>query len=165
MLRLFVRPKRLQYSTFVEFMQLLVAFSTGPDEFYEQVQYLIDSCASILLYSRNDSSSLSSNGPCPDSSPLLVQVKPLAIRHMKYGVTAQNIKPFGTVLKNVLKRTLGDQYHEASQKAWNYVWTRSPAQLLCLGRSSYRFHRKPGEMQKYCLGKPGHRTSTSCFFF
>ena len=62
-LRLFVRPKRLQYSTFVEFMQLLVAFSTGPDEFYEQVQYLIDSCASIRLCSSNDSSSLSSNRP------------------------------------------------------------------------------------------------------
>ena len=37
-LRLFVRPKRLQYSTFVEFMQLLVAFSTGPEEFYEQAR-------------------------------------------------------------------------------------------------------------------------------
>ena len=45
-LRLFVRPKRLQYSTFVEFMQLLVAFSTGPDEFYEQVQHFIESYSS-----------------------------------------------------------------------------------------------------------------------
>ena len=35
-LKLFVRPKRLQYSTFIEFMELLVRFSSGPEEFYEQ---------------------------------------------------------------------------------------------------------------------------------
>ena len=51
-------------------------------------------------------------------------MKPLAIRHMKYGVTAQNIKPFGTVLQNVLRVTLGDKYDDDSKKAWNYVWTR-----------------------------------------
>ena len=43
---------------------------------------------------------------------------------MKYGVTAQNIKPFGTVLQNVLRVTLGDKYDDDSKKAWNYVWTR-----------------------------------------
>lgn len=51
-LRLFVRPKRLQYSTFVEFMQLLVAFSTGPEEFYEQacaVLYIVVRALSAFL--------------------------------------------------------------------------------------------------------------------
>ena len=28
----------LQYSTFIDFMELLVRFSSGPEEFYEQVK-------------------------------------------------------------------------------------------------------------------------------
>jgi hypothetical protein len=36
-LALFVRPKRLQYNTFVDIMQMLVDFASGPEAFYDQV--------------------------------------------------------------------------------------------------------------------------------
>ena len=85
-LSLFVRPRKLQYSTFVDVVETLVGFAVSPEDFYEQV-------------------------------------KPLAIRHIKYGVTPQHVKRFGAVLQNVLKRALGESYTEESQKAWNYVWT------------------------------------------
>jgi hypothetical protein len=42
-------------------------------------------------------------------------MKPMAIRHMKYGVTAQNVKRFQIVFHNVLKRCLGDAFDEDSQ--------------------------------------------------
>ena len=37
------------------------------------------------------------------------QIKPLAIRHMKYGVTSQMIKVYGKVVSSVLGRTLGEK--------------------------------------------------------
>ena len=71
-------------------------------------------------------------------------MKPLAIRHMKYGVTAQSVKHFGTVRQNVLRVTLGDKYDEASQKAWHYVWNRSRARTArrCEGGAMRRPRRR-----------------------
>ena len=37
-LRLFVRPKRLQYSTFVSIVDTLVGFAGAPESFYDQAR-------------------------------------------------------------------------------------------------------------------------------
>jgi len=113
-LRLFVRPKKLQYSTFIDQMDMFVGFSTGPEAFYDQI-------------------------------------KSLAIRHIKYGVTAQMVKHYGTVIKNVLKRSLGDQYNEESQKAWDYVWTgvsRCVADCLSVGSNLVTVALVAGEVEE-----------------
>ena len=113
-LRLFVRPKRLQYSTFIDQMDMFVGFSSAPEEFYDQI-------------------------------------KSLAIRHIKYGVSAQMVKHYGTVVKNVLRRSLGDQYNETSQKAWDYVWTgvsRCVADCLNVGSNLVTVALVAGEVEE-----------------
>eukprot|EP00291_Cryptomonas_curvata_P022400 CAMPEP_0172170956 /NCGR_PEP_ID=MMETSP1050-20130122/11618_1 /TAXON_ID=233186 /ORGANISM="Cryptomonas curvata, Strain CCAP979/52" /LENGTH=924 /DNA_ID=CAMNT_0012842321 /DNA_START=324 /DNA_END=3094 /DNA_ORIENTATION=+ len=111
-LQLFVRPKALQYSTFIDQMDMLVGFAAGPEAFYEQI-------------------------------------KPLAIRHMKYGVSAQMIKGYETVVMNVLKRTLGEQFNEESQQAWHYVWinvSRCIADCLSVGSNLVTMALVAGEV-------------------
>ena len=90
------------------------------------------------------------SGACSpmDCAPVPPQVKPLAIRHIKYGATAQSVKHFGTVLHNVLRVALGDKYDEASQKAWHYVWNRcartatTAARCCTGGRTRARRNRR-----------------------
>jgi hypothetical protein len=65
-------------------------------------------------------------------------VKPLSIRHIKYGVKAEYIKCFGVVIINVLKTTLGDIFPEKTQAAWAYAWTgvsRCITECLNIGSS------------------------------
>jgi len=85
MLRLFVRPRKLQYSTFVSIVDLLVRFAGNPEIFYDQI-------------------------------------KPLAILHMKHGVSASEVKRFENVLFNVLRRALKDRLDETGIQAWKYSW-------------------------------------------
>ena len=113
-LRLFVRPKRMQYSTFIDQMEMFIGFSSAPEEFYDQI-------------------------------------KSLAIRHIKYGVTAQMIKHYGAVVKNVLRRTLGDNFNEVSKKAWDYVWngvSRCVADCLSVGSNLVTVALVAGEVEE-----------------
>ncbi len=65
-------------------------------------------------------------------------MKPLSIRHIKYGVKAEYIKCFGAVISNVLKTTLGDDFPQQTQAAWEYAWTgvsRCITECLNIGSS------------------------------
>jgi hypothetical protein len=56
LLTLFVRPKALQYSTFVQLMETLVQFAQDPEEFYHMVGASaigIFCCTPISRFSRN----------------------------------------------------------------------------------------------------------------
>ena len=113
-LQLFVRPKALQYSTFVDQMDTLVGFADEAEAFYEQM-------------------------------------KPMAIRHMKYGVTAQMVKAYGAVVKSVLSRTLGEKYDSNSQRAWEYVWnsvSRCLADCLSVGSNLVTMALVAGEVRE-----------------
>ena len=66
----------------------------------------------------------------------LMQVKPLSIRHIKYGVKAEYVKYFGIVLTNVLGNMLGLDFTERAKLAWTYAWggvSRCIAECLSIG--------------------------------
>jgi hypothetical protein len=105
-LSLFVRPKRLQYNTFVEFMQMLVDFASGPEAFYDQVGPRPSKRSAPALQGLRFSRTLCSvkgfaRSPRPPPPPEAIREEarscapgslsppsprwPLAIRHIKHG--------------------------------------------------------------------------------
>ena len=52
------------------------------------------------------------------------ELKPLVIRHIKYGVRSEYMKPFGLVLMRTLENTLGESFSSEAEHAWKSVWTR-----------------------------------------
>ena len=66
------------------------------------------------------------------------QVKPLSIRHIKYGVKAEYVKGFGSVVANVIRVLLGDKCTPEVQAAWAYAWrgvSRCITECLNIGSS------------------------------
>jgi hemoglobin-like flavoprotein len=69
---------------------------------------------------------------------MCLQVKPLSIRHIKYGVKAEYVKCFGAVVTNVLKKALGDKCTPEVAAAWAYAWggvSRCITECLNIGSS------------------------------
>ena len=64
------------------------------------------------------------------------QVKALSIRHIKYGVKPEFFKGFSTVVTNVLRCLLNDDFTAETQAAWAYAWdgvSRCLAGCLSMG--------------------------------
>jgi hypothetical protein len=51
-----------------------------------------------------------------------LQVKPLVIRHIKYGVKAEYIQRLSCVTTCVLRCALGGNYNPEAEAAWSYAW-------------------------------------------
>eukprot|EP00282_Hemiselmis_andersenii_P023993 CAMPEP_0172001742 /NCGR_PEP_ID=MMETSP1041-20130122/3034_1 /TAXON_ID=464988 /ORGANISM="Hemiselmis andersenii, Strain CCMP439" /LENGTH=1380 /DNA_ID=CAMNT_0012655407 /DNA_START=13 /DNA_END=4155 /DNA_ORIENTATION=+ len=59
-----------------------------------------------------------------DPEQFFVDLKPLTIRHIKYGVKADYARAFGMTVLNGISQVLGDKFDERSKKAWGRLWTR-----------------------------------------
>jgi hemoglobin-like flavoprotein len=60
------------------------------------------------------------------------ELRALTIRHVKYGVKAEYIKPFGKALLTGVADLLGDKYDPVRQAAWSALWQRVST---CVARS------------------------------
>lgn len=64
------------------------------------------------------------------------ELKPLTVRHVKYGVKADYVKGFGEAVLNALRLALEKEWDEECQKAWHTLWARlsgSVARSLHIG--------------------------------
>mmetsp|Transcript_32343 Transcript_32343/g.82414 ORF Transcript_32343/g.82414 Transcript_32343/m.82414 type:complete len:1373 (-) Transcript_32343:196-4314(-) len=59
-----------------------------------------------------------------DPEQFFIDLKPLTIRHIKYGVKADYARAFGMTVLNGISTVLGDKFDERSKKAWGRLWTR-----------------------------------------
>lgn len=59
-----------------------------------------------------------------DPESFFVDLKPLTIRHIKYGVKADYARAFGLTVLNGIKEVLGDKLDEKAKTAWTKLWTR-----------------------------------------
>jgi hemoglobin-like flavoprotein len=60
------------------------------------------------------------------------ELRALTIRHVKYGVKAEYIKPFGKALLSGVEELMGDKYDPVRQAAWLTLWQRVST---CVSRS------------------------------
>uniref|UniRef100_A0A7S0U4W9 Globin domain-containing protein n=2 Tax=Hemiselmis andersenii TaxID=464988 RepID=A0A7S0U4W9_HEMAN len=59
-----------------------------------------------------------------DPASFFDELKPLVIRHIKYGVRSQYMKPFGIVLMRTMEHVLGPLWTTDVSAAWKSLWTR-----------------------------------------
>lgn len=59
-------------------------------------------------------------------------LKDLTIRHVKYGVKGEYVKPFGKAILAGIEDLLGDHWNDDMCKAWTNLWRRISS---CVGRS------------------------------
>jgi hemoglobin-like flavoprotein len=59
-------------------------------------------------------------------------LKDLTIRHVKYGVKGEYVKPFGKAILAGIEDLAGDHWNEDMNKAWTNLWRRIST---CVGRS------------------------------
>ena len=67
-----------------------------------------------------------------DPSKFFADLKPLTIRHIKYGVKADYARAFGLTVLNGITQVLGDKFDERNKTAWVRLWTRVAS---CVTRS------------------------------
>uniref|UniRef100_A0A7S1DKS7 Globin domain-containing protein n=2 Tax=Hemiselmis andersenii TaxID=464988 RepID=A0A7S1DKS7_HEMAN len=67
-----------------------------------------------------------------DPQQFFLELKPLTIRHIKYGVKADYARAFGMTVLNGISSVLGDRFDERVKGAWVLLWTRVSS---CVTRS------------------------------
>jgi hemoglobin-like flavoprotein len=67
-----------------------------------------------------------------DPGQFFADLKPLTIRHIKYGVKADYARAFGMTVLNGIASVLGDRFDERVKSAWVLLWTRVSS---CVTRS------------------------------
>ena len=57
-------------------------------------------------------------------SAFFEELKPLIIRHIKYGVKADYVKPFGKAILKAIQMSLGDTWTQEKAQVWRTMWVR-----------------------------------------
>jgi len=86
-----------------------------------------------------------------DPEEFYAQVKPLVIRHIKYGVKAEYIQRLSCVTTCVLRSALGDNLTPEAEAAWSYAWgsvSRCLAESLANGTNLVTIALVGGDVQE-----------------
>ena len=86
-----------------------------------------------------------------DPTQFFHDIKGLTVRHIKYGVKAEYVKPFGKAILTAIKELLGDEFKYEEKMAWEHLWLKvscSVASSLSVGTSLVNVALVQGDLEK-----------------
>jgi len=88
-----------------------------------------------------------------DPEQFFIDLKPLTIRHIKYGVKGEYAKAFGKSVINAIELTLEEKFDDDVAQAWQMLWVRASScvsRALNVGTNPIIVSLVQGDLEKLC---------------